>query len=354
MKQILIVIVSILSVISCRNAGESGVLSQHERPCFSNPIRQSGSSPSIIRHNGTYYYTQSNYVRVSIWCSETIDGLKSAEEHVVYSPENTYYISAPVLRRLDGKWYIYYSSEGKDMSTREIHVLENPSDDPLQGSFTHKAAINTGLRKSIHPHVFENLGRRYLLWSGFDTVSDNEIDIFRIYIAEMANPWSIASRPVAILSPKYEWECQWVSNNGLANKKPVYINEAPVVIHSCDSSKVLLFFAASLTQTSYYCEGMAITSAQNDLLDPTSWTKLPEPVFCQNPEVSAYGAGHVSFFHTDSDLYMIYQAYSSTERTSTDIRSPYMQLISYDKAGIPILGKPAGIEVKFPEPYNVD
>ena len=52
--------------------------------------------------------------------------------------------------------------------------------------------------------------------------------------------------------------------------------------------------------------------------------------------------------------YMIYQTYSSTERISTDIRSPYMQLISYDKAGIPILGKPAGIEVKFPEPYNVD
>ena len=251
MKRILIVIVFTLSLCSCRNTGESGISYNNERPTFSNPIRQRGSSPSIIRHNGKYYYTQSNYVRVSLWCSETIEDLKTAEERVVYSPENTYYISAPILRRLGDKWYIYYSSEGKDMSSREIHVLENPSDDPLQGAFTHKAVINTGNQKSIHPQIFENNGRSYLLWSGHDKAQEHEIDIFRIYIAELANPWTLASKPVAILSPKYEWECQWVSNNGLANKSPIYINEAPVAIHSRDSSKVLLYFAASLTQTSY-------------------------------------------------------------------------------------------------------
>lgn len=351
MKRILIVIAFILSFCSCRNTGESGISYNNERPTFSNPIRQRGSSPSIIRHNGKYYYTQSNYVRVSLWCSETIEDLKTAEEHVVYSPENTYYISAPILRRLGDKWYIYYSSEGKDMSSREIHVLENPSDDPLQGAFTHKAVINTGNQKSIHPQIFENHGRSYLLWSGHDKAQEHEIDIFRIYIAELANPWTLASKPVAILSPKYEWECQWVSNNGLANKSPIYINEAPVAIHSRDSSKVLLYFAASLTQTSYYCEGMAIASAQSNLLNPESWTKLPEPVFFQNPEVSAYGAGHVSFFHSDSELYMIYQASPSTERTSIDNRSPHMQLISYDKTGIPQLGRPVDISVRFPEPY---
>ena len=351
MKRILIVLVLMLSIISCRNAGESSVSSKNDRPVFSNPIRQRGSSPSIIRHNGKYYYTQSNYVRVSLWCSETIEGLKTASEHIVYSPKNTYYISAPILRRLEDKWYIYYSSEGKDMSTRQIHVLENPSEDPLQGTFTHKAVINTENLKSIHPHVFENMGKRYLLWSGYDRTPESEIDIFRIYIAELATPWSLASKPVAILSPKYEWECQWVSNNGLANKRPTYINEAPVAIHSLDGSKVLLYFAASLTQTSYYCEGLALASAQSDLMNPSSWTKLPEPVFCQNPRVSAYGAGHVSFFHTDSELYMIYQAYSSTERTSTDNRSPHMQLISYDKTGIPQLGTPVDISIRFPEPY---
>lgn len=115
-----------------------------------------------------------------------------------------------------------------------------------------------------------------------DKAQEHEIDIFRIYIAELANPWTLASKPVAI--------------------------------HSRDSSKVLLYFAASLTQTSYYCEGMAIAAAQSNLLNPESWTKLPEPVFFQNPEVSAYGAGHVSFFHSDSELYMIYQASPSTER----------------------------------------
>ena len=337
-------------VMSCGSYRDNKAASKNERAAFTNPIRPRGSSPCIVYHNGKYYYTQSNYVRVSLWCSETIDGLKDAKEHIAYSPHDTYYISGPRLHRIDGKWYIYYSSEGKDISTRQIHVLENASDDPLEGSWTYRAAINTGHVKSVHPYVFKHEEQNYMLWSGYDGISENGIDIFRIYIGKMENPWTLSGRVSAILYPKYEWECQWISNNGLAEHKPAYVNEAPVAIHSRDSSKVLLYFAASQTYSSYYCAGLATASADSDLLSPSSWTKLPDPVFSQNPEVAAYGAGHVSFFSAGNDLYMIYQAYSETERTSVDNRSPRMQLISWNKEGIPVLGRPASLETVYPEP----
>ena len=350
--KISILALTLLCMLSCGTRKDSINEYTSDGSVFTNPILSRGSSPCLTYHDGKYYYTQSNYIRVSLWCSESIEGLKTAKEHIVYNPKDTYYISGPRLYRNNGKWYIYYGSEGQDMSTRLIHVLENESEDPLKGSFTHKATIRTGNLKSIHPYVFQHKERSYLLWSGYDDTLDNGVDILMIYIADMDTPWSISSTPSPILSPKYEWECRWVSNNGLKSKKPTYVNEAPVAIHSRDSSKVLLYFAASQTYTSYYCEGLAIASSESDLLSPASWTKLPEPVFKQNPEASVYGAGHLSFFSAGEKLYILYQAYSSVDKNSMDHRSPRMEPISWDRDGIPALGKPSSLKASFPEPCN--
>ena len=352
MKRRLSITLALLCALSCGTHEDSRNEYTNDKAVFTNPILPRGSSPCLIYHNNKYYYTQSNYIRVSLWCSESVEGLKTAKEHIVYNPKDTYYISGSRLYRTDGKWYIYYCSEGQDMSTRLIHVLKNEAEDPLEGSFSHKATIKTGNLKSIHPYVFHHKQKSYLFWSGYDDTQKNGIDVLRIYIAEMDTPWSISSKPSPILSPKYEWECQWISSNGLKGKKPTYVNEGPVVIHSRDSSKILLYFAASQTYTTYYCEGLAITSSENDLLSPASWTKLPEPVFRQNPDASVYGAGHLSFFTAGEDLYMLYQAYSSIDKNSMDHRSPRMEKISWDADGIPLLGKPSSLQKSFPEPYK--
>lgn len=318
---------------------------------FANPIRQGGSSPYVIHANGTYYYTQSTYVRVSLWSSKTIGGLRDAREHVVYNPDNTYYISGTRLYRLNGKWYIYYSSDDGDLSGRNIHVLENDACDPLQGEFIHKGVIKTGNQKSFHPSIFEHGDKLYCLWSGYDAPEALNIDISHIYIAEMSDPWTLSSSPVAILSPKYEWECQWMSDNGLAADRPSYVNEAPQAIYSRDSTKVLLYFAASETYTSYYCEGLAVADADGDITNPSSWRKLPKPVFGSDSSVSAFGAGHLSFF-TDSaeNTYIIYQAYSDSGLDCLDNRSPRMQKVSWDQNGIPVLGTPVALGVPVLEP----
>ena len=318
---------------------------------FTNPIRQGGSSPYVINANGKYYYTQSTYVRVSLWSSETIGGLKEAKEHVVYNPDDTFYISGTRLYHLNGKWYIYYSSDDGDLSGRNVHVLENSSSDPLQGEFIHKGVIATGNQKSFHPSILEHKGKLYCLWSGYDATDDLNIDVSHIYIAEMSDPWTLSSIPIPICSPKYEWECQWMSDNGLAAGRPSYVNEAPQAIYSRDSTKVLLYFAASETYTSYYCEGLAIADSDGDLTDPSSWVKLPKPVFGSDPKVSAYGAGHISFF-IDSlgNTYIIYQAYSNPGLDCLDNRSPRMQKVSWDEDGIPVLGTPIDLGTPVPEP----
>ena len=322
--------------------------------CFTNPIREGGSSPCVVFADGKYYYTQSTYVRVSLWSSETIAGLKDAQEHVVYTPKEAYYISGTRLYRLNGRWYIYYSSDDGDMSRRSIHVLENVSQNPLEGEFVHKGTVHTGNQKSFHPSVFEHKGSLYLFWSGYDAPNEGNIDVSHIYVARMSDPWTLETSPSAIISPQYEWECQWMSENGLVAERPSYVNEAPQAIYTRDTTKVLLYFAASETYTSYYCEGMAAADAHGDLTNPAVWKKISRPVFGSDPVVSAYGAGHVSFFNESSEdnTYIVYQAYSDSGTDCLDNRSPRMQKISWNEDGIPVLGTPVALGVMIPEPKN--
>lgn len=355
------VIISLLAFLVMCSSCVSGRGSRQDvetaaKECFANPIRQGGSSPCVVYADGKYYYTQSTYVRVSLWSSETITGLKEAQEHVVYTPDEAYYISGTRLYRFNDKWYIYYSSDNGDMSNRSIHVLENASKNPLEGEFVHKGIIQTGNQKSFHPSVFNHKGQLYFFWSGYDAQKESDIDVSHIYVSRMKDPWTLDSAPSSILSPQYEWECQWMSENGLVGERPSYVNEAPQAIYSRDSTKVLLYFAASETYTSYYCEGMAVADADADLTRSSSWKKLPRPVFGSNPRVSAYGAGHISFFNESSkdNTYIVYQAYSDSGQDCLDNRSPRMQKVSWDEDGIPILGTPVALGVPIPEPIIND
>lgn len=346
--------VSIVLMLTSCVSGRNGRQTVETTACatFTNPIRQGGSSPCLVYADGKYYYTQSTYVRVSLWSSETIAGLKDAQEQVVYTPDEAYYVSGTRLYRFNDRWYIYYSSDDGDMSRRSVHVLENVSQNPLEGEFVHKGTIRTGNQKSFHPSVFEHKGQLYFFWSGSDASKDTEIDVSHIYVARMSDPWTLETTPSAILSPQYEWECQWMSENGLVAERPSYVNEAPQAICSRDSTKVLLYFAASETYTSYYCEGMAVADADDDLTKAAAWKKLSRPVFGSDPAVSAYGAGHVSFFNESSsdNTYIVYQAYSDSGIDCLDNRSPRMQKISWDKDGIPVLSTPVALGVPVPEP----
>ena len=345
-----LLLVLLCSGCTCRGPRIRPDDGSRERPCFANPVLPAGSSPCLVSALGRYYYLQSSYTRISIWSAESIAGLKDSPDHPVYVPGEKYYISAPQMVSLDGKWYIYYSCEGLDMSSRQIHVLENASADPLEGEFVHKAVLRTGGGKAVHPFPFSHRGRRYLLWSDADE-SGGIITRNCICIAEMETPWRLSSRRRTILGPRFEWECQWKSDNYPAKSTPTYVNEAPVVIPSRDSSKLLLYFAASQTYTPYYCEGLAWAEAGDDPTDSRSWHKLSEPVFGSDDAAQAFGAGHLSFYRdADDSLYFLYQAYSGRTLNRLEDRSPRMQRATWGADGLPVLGKPLSLETEVEEP----
>lgn len=353
MKRIPAVILVLCLLVSCFGTVRRG---ESKGDFYTNPIFPSGSSPWLISCGGSFYYTQSMNDRVSIWTAERVADIASAQEHVVYAPGNIYHISAPQLHRIGGKWYLYFSSDdGTGSDVRHLYVMENPSDSPLEGTFTMLGWVRTGMAKSIHPTTFTHGGERYLLWSGTDSVSPGHIARWGIYIARMKSPWELDSAPVLISSPQYEWECQWIDEDGTSMSSPVLVNEAPAFLYSRDSTKLLVYYAASETYTSYYCEGLLMASAESNILNPASWYKNPEPVFAKSEQNGVLGPGHLSFFEAPDHLYILYNGKTRfPDVHAVDNRSCRMQPVEWGPDGIPVLGSPLpeGTALPAPSPAN--
>lgn len=345
-----IILLLIFVALSCslwRNSEGAAVADS-----YTNPIFPTGSSPWLVWYDGSYYYSQSMNDHVSLWKADKIADIASAKEHIVYAPGNIYHISAPQLHRFDGRWYLYFSSDdGTGRDVRHIYVMENPAENPLDGSFRMLGWVRTGNIKDIHPTTFVHKGERYLLWSGTNSAKPGKGAIWGIHIARLRSPWELSS-PVSVISlPQYEWECQWIDEDGTSMSSPVLVNEAPAFLYSRDSTRLLIYYAASETYTSYYCEGMLEASADSDPLDPDSWHKHPEPVFSKCEETGVLGPGHLSFFNTKDQLYILYTGKSRfPDMHAVDNRSCRMQPVEWGSDGIPVLGFPLSEDNVLPAP----
>ena len=84
---------------------------------FDNPLALRRADPHISRHtDGSYYFTATvpTYDSVVLRRSTTLQGLGTAEEHVVWrrrdSGEMSKHIWAPELHHVGGRWYVYFAA----------------------------------------------------------------------------------------------------------------------------------------------------------------------------------------------------------------------------------------------------
>ncbi|MGZ7444630.1 family 43 glycosylhydrolase [Paenibacillus sp. TH7-28] len=318
-------------------------MTQHS---FRNPILANGADPWIIRHSdGSYYMLVTLGDRIALWRSETLTGLAEARPKTVWVPETSGPYSrnlwAPELHCIENRWYIYYTAnDGGGDDTRRVCVLELTGDDPLNGEWRFKGAVNTefpGLDGTVLPHR----GELYFFYSGYGYFPDYGS---AIYAARMANPWTLTGPNVLITAPTQGWEKQ----GGMA------INEGPVFLRR--GGWIFLVFSASATWSDDYCLGMTRIAESGDLLDAKAWIKHEGPVFAKNPESGVYAPGHNSFTVSPdgSEDWIAYHAYSYSEaeqpRSSGTPRSTRLQKFGWKEDGMPDLGVPLGIDIPVPRP----
>ena len=336
MKILNIIICSII-LCSCK---ETKTLVQKSKT-FTNPLLSSGADPWCIYKDGYYYYTNSTGNNITLWKTDNIAALKTAEKKVVFTPPSTGPYSkelwAPEIHFLQGSWYIYFAADsGKNINHR-LWVLENNSADPLKGEWILKGKLTTpGDKWGIDGSVFEHNKQLYVIWSGWQgDVNGSQ----NIYISMMKNPWTVEGSRTKISTPELTWETHGDLNN--ADDVPhVNVNEGPEVLVHDD--KVFLIYSASGCWTDFYALGMLTASANSDLINPASWTKSPQPVFKQSIENSVYAPGHNSFFKSPDgkEDYILYHANAKPGQGCGGFRSPRAQKFTWNQDGSPNFGVP--------------
>jgi GH43 family beta-xylosidase len=318
---------------------------------FRNPLLDSGADPWSIYKDGYYYYTSTYQNRLVIWKTKNLAALKTAEKKVIWEPPpGTPYsddIWAPELHYLRGSWYMYFAADDGRNETHRIYVLKNPSADPFKETWEFKGKVTDDSdRWAIDGSVFEHDGQLYMIWSGWEGVTDGRQNI---YIAKMKDPWTIDGSRVKISTPTYPWE-----KHGDVERTDtidvVEVNEGPQMLKHGDH--LFIVYSASGCWTEAYSLGMLRASATDNLLDPAAWKKSREPVFTHSPADSVFAPGHNSFFRSPdgTEDWILYHANSKPGQGCGNKRSPRAQKFTWNEDGTPYFGKPVSTKIDLDQP----
>lgn len=326
----------------CATGGSRRPLGPPPAPAtFTNPLLPSGPDPWVVQKDGTYYFLVTTGGDVRIRKTAKMSALAAAPVTVVWRPApkapNARDIWAPELHFLDGKWYIYFTAgPGQCCGGQRLWVLENAGPDPTQGTWTEKGRLYTQADDywAIDGTVFEQGGKRYLLWSGQRPNDTTQ----RLYIAQMQNPWTLTGPRVELSEPTYAWE-----KYGM-----VPVNEGPEIIQH--KGNTFLLYSASHCGTDYYGLGQLRMRSNADPLVASNWTKSATPVFVQG--AGAYGPGHNGFFKSKNgrEDWLIYHANNQPNQGCGDRRNPRMQKFTWNADGSPHFGPPAALGAALPLP----
>lgn len=302
-----------------------------------NPFILQRADPWIYRHtDGFYYFTASvpQFDRIELRRAKVLSELPEAEPITVWrrheSGTMSYHVWAPELHFIEGKWYLYFAAGQADAIWKiRMYVLENDSPNPLTGTWVEKGQIETPWDSfALDATTFEYSGTRYLVWAQSEPGSrDNSA----LWIAELSNPWTLATQPVKLTAPTEEWE-----------RRLFGVNEAPAVrIHQ---GRIFITYSASGTNQ-HYCMGMVWADAASDLLDPESWQKSSRPVFESSGKHGIYGPGHNSFTQDgDGEDLLVYHARNYEEIVGDPLHDPNrhtrIQAFTWDTNGFPVFGAP--------------
>lgn len=328
---------------------------------FTNPILEHYPDPHVLLHEGRYLSIRSlRGERLELRRTPDLTDLAHAESKIVWTPppntEHSKQLWAPELHRLAGAWYIYYAASDGNSDHHHLYVLENTADDPFTGAFTMKARLKTDPADNwaIDATVFEHEGSLYMAWSGWPAPlpSPKFEETACLYIARLANPWSLASDRVEISRPTLPWERHW-RNPPEWNKtpgRPVFVNEGPAFLRRND--RLFLAYSASGCWTPTYCLGLLSADANADLLNPASWHKSPTPVFQQDPAAGVFGTGHHCFLKSPdgAEDWFVYHASDKPNECGGQARSARLQRLTWSPDGLPQFGAPTPIGRPIPKP----
>ncbi|WP_218575188.1 family 43 glycosylhydrolase [Limnoglobus roseus] len=307
---------------------------------FFNVLLPTGADPWVYKHtDGTYYTTVTTGSDITLRRSATLSGLGGGEKRIIWSPPargpDSQNLWAPELHYLHRKWYLYFAADDGRNENHRMFVLENDSPDPFQGRFTSKGMICAprANRWAIDGTVL-NLGDKlYFIWSGWEGAAN---DRQNLYIAPLANPYTLGGPRVEISRPTLPWE----------TIGSPHVNEGPQVV--VKGQTINLVYSAGGSWTDDYCLGLLTAGVGSDPLSPSSWKKQNRPAFRSGGDV--FGPGHASFVTSPDGREDWIVFHAARFPGSGWTRSVRAQPFTWNSDGTPSFGDPAPPNTPIPLP----
>lgn len=319
---------------------------------YQNPFITERADPYVTKGSDGYYYftasypaylnVDSGYDRIILRRSRTVDGLRTAEEKIIWKAHSegimSKHIWAPEIHEINGRWYIFFAAgNSDDVWLIRPYMLRLEGNDPINDSWTELGKVKAKEGDdvsfnsfSLDMTYFEHKGKHYLIWA--EIIGDSSLFMAEI---DPEKPNVLISEPILLTKPEYDWE--------KVNHK---VNEGASVLKTND--KIYVFFSASGTGAEY-CMGMLYADSCSNLMDKDSWTKVTEPVLETKDLIGEAGPGHNSFVTDENGkLLLIYHARPEShlkgecgtfcsESLYDPCRHARIREVKYDNNGVPVL-----------------
>ncbi|MBU5673805.1 CBM35 domain-containing protein [Paenibacillus brevis] len=277
---------------------------------FTNPL-MGGADPTIARAADGYYYSASSGDNnITLKRHETILGVSTAKSKIVWEkPSNFGYVWGPYIYRLEGKWYLYFTSGPENdfgYGHPSSYVLENASPDPFEGTWELKGesanadsdgqiTIKKGLLNTegygLACGIVSIKGESYFTYTKYYYFPDPHDPAKTKFdesptIVKMKNPWTLEGQETTVAMPQYDWE-----------KHGDSINEGAAVVER--NGKIYFAYSVSSFMNDNYAVGVSVADATADVMNPDSWRKHPVPALKRSDENSSYGPGSPLFLKSE-------------------------------------------------------
>ncbi len=260
--------------------------------------------PSVVKHNGKYYWTYAFEDKLYTMESADIDGFMTAQAKLVWTPDNEEYaheVWAPELHIIDGVCYIYVACDDGDNQHHRMYVLCNDSSNPLD-TYTKVTKLTDSTNKwAIDGTILHHSTGMYLIWSGWE---GDENVAQNLYIAKLASPTEIGSQRVLISRPEFAWEK--LGGTGVVGELP-FINEGPFCF--TEKGRTFVAYSGAGSWCTDYCVAL-LELVGSDPMDARAWVKQTQPVISRNDQFM--GMGHCSMI--EEDHLMFFHGWKADEK----------------------------------------
>ncbi len=301
---------------------------------YLSPLVTLRADPYLYKHEGVYYFTGSypQYDRIELTSADSVNGIAAAVPKEIWHMDANFgekYVWAPEIHYIMGQWVIYFAYSQGSLWSIKCCALRCNGQDPMHDPWEYMGVIkrtprdgfsfNSGMSLDMTVYYHDAMEKWYAIWAQKPGSSN-------LYIAELADPFTLATEPMLLTRPDYDWER--VREN---------VNEGPAVLKH--AGKIFVSFSAAATGYEY-CMGLLEINAWDDPMVKSNWKKYEEPVFQTDEGREIYGPGHNCFVEGDNGEQLCILHFRNYKEITGDSlldfnRHAHVMKITYDIHGVP-------------------